>query len=229
LSEEASGRGNTDLYRDATANAFHGTDNISAVGRNGVIGYGHEFDTMTVDWIDLGAQRLFGNSTSTVTLEGWVRLKPSHFSGTIVTHSIAGSQPTSMSRAFLAFDSEGYIGIGGRTIDSVDATVPYMDHTPLNMAVDQWYHVVGVIKYGSDSMYTYVDGELWNAVELLFHNETTPGTNSALSAIGAQDNGTSPAHCYLDEIRTQRSARSPAWIKLCYESQRPDQKVTVLK
>ncbi len=70
--EQAGATGTADVYEDATVNANHADDYVSATGRLGVAKYGHEFDGSD-DYADI-PQHSSLDFTGDATISGWFRL-----------------------------------------------------------------------------------------------------------------------------------------------------------
>ena len=72
MKEEAAGIGNTDVYKDSTANANHGDDDVSDTGQSGKIGGGQGFDG-TDDQVNFGSGASL-NIRNAITMSAWVKL-----------------------------------------------------------------------------------------------------------------------------------------------------------
>lgn len=218
LSQEAPDTGAVDLYRDATANRFHGSDNIFSTLREGVIGFGHGFDSTRGDFVNLGANRDFVGGASAVTMEGWVKLRAGvSAGGTVIAHSVSAAVNPDASHAYLLAHTR--IRVGGRCLEG-DPEQAITTDTVLTVAT--WHHVSGIIDYGRDSLYLMVNGEIVMAGATGFTMPALPSGSSTSSAIGS---GEYPYADFfdgsLDEVRTHRVRRSVAWTKLSFETQKP--------
>lgn len=224
LAEQAPGAGNPDIFKDATAHNFHGTDNISATGRDGVIGNGHEFGgEQAGDWIDLGHNRDFLTGAAGATLEAWVKLDTANTFYYFLSHSVGAPVDGDSSRALLFTNIHGIPGIGGRSVDSAKVTSQGGGDT---LPAGSWHYLAGVIDYAGDSLVLYIDGVRVGRRIVDFPTTRTPSTPSQFGAVGASDKGDRHyVDGFMDEVRTQKTVRSASWIKLCYESQRPQQTV----
>lgn len=89
---------------------------------------------------------------------------------------------------------------------------------PLN--ADTWYHVVAT--YDRLKKKIYIDGVKRD------EKSATAAIAATNSAVHLGNNSEEPWRSwdgFLDEVRIENVARSADWIKLCYESQRPDQRL----
>jgi hypothetical protein len=225
LGEESAGIGAADIYKDATSHGFHGTDFITSSDRNGIIGYGHGFDTTSHDYIDLGPNRTFVQAASAYTLEAWVNMNDVDSESIIINHSIDSDTPPDISRAYLII-LEGKVYMGGRSDES--EKLPDAIGGPVVPGV--WHHVAGVIDFANDSCSVYIDGIPVTTVYNDYAQPRTPDRPSFRSAIGAQDLGDNFFfNGSMDEVRSQRGVRSAAWIKMCCENQKPGSMVVKLE
>lgn len=72
LDEDQSGTGNSNLYKDSTANGNHGDDQVSATGQDGKIGAWQQFDG-TDDYITLEGEDIEDHDYDAVTIEAWYK------------------------------------------------------------------------------------------------------------------------------------------------------------
>jgi hypothetical protein len=85
-------------------------------------------------------------------------------------------------------------------------------------AAGSWYHIAAV--RSTDTLNLFVNGAL--AGQVTGHTGNTFTDDNEVT-IGANKNGSGTANFFngiIDEPRAMKSARSAAWIKLCYESQK---------
>jgi hypothetical protein len=222
LAEEAEGTGTSDVYKDATANRFHGGDWVIAAGRDGVIGNGHEFRRVNKDYIDLGNDRPFLDSVPSVMLEFWVnRSAENDSASSILCYSIASDTTTSLSRAYVLIHR--YVRIGARAPDTSEEIWATSNES---LIPGEWYHVAALFNYAHDSLICYVNGERWISEQVQFMGLSTSASPSRCAIVGSEDDlRANFFDGYLDEVRTQRIGRNESWIRLCYENQRPDQRL----
>ena len=210
LTEDASGTGTTDLYRDSTGNNNDGDDYISASGKSGKIDGGQEFDSTTDDRIEVSDSASL-DITPNITIEAWVR-----WDSVTDYHTIVGKRDASSAEplANYALRSNGdkiefYHSYGSswsiRTTDSV-------------LSAGVWYYVVA----------TKASGELakiyLNGVEQTCSGGATNDleTNNVPLTIGAIYESSQEFDGIIDEVRISDIVRSAAWIKATYETTRDD-------
>ena len=226
LGQEAAGTSGASVYRDATANAFHGADFVSATGQTGIIGNGHRLNRLAGDYIDLGQNRNFVSGASQVTLEAWCNVDSNDSAGMILTHSLDNPADPGLSYAYIMVHGRVTVGARISAAGPVDQTIS----TTQRLIPGNWNHIVAVIKYDTDSAYIYVNGTVWSAGIISFDATATVGAVSTMSVAGSQEQ---PHQAFfggmLDELRTQRVGRNAAWVKLSYENQRADQKLNFWK
>ncbi len=192
--------------------AFHGT-NVGTTSATGYIGGAQEFNGID-RYVDLGADQPFLNSVGGATISGWVKADNTG-SGAVLGVS-RGGLPNANSRATLDFKSQGLTVIARS--DDVEPGMPLEAATGL-INQNSWHYVTGVIDYAGDTLAIYIDGvQVTSASSVGFNATATPGTNSALSALGANEDGTGVFDGILDEVRLAATARSADWIAAEYAS-----------
>ncbi len=209
--------GDSSLH-DASDNSYHAI-NKGLDFTEGAIGWGMNLDGIN-DYATIGRNTKILSSVSSVTLSGWVYQKNYNQPGyqAIIAVSIESSNSTDISRASISLKNGGQAGIFAR----VEQSSPNIAHSDSIVSLDSWHHIVGVIDYARDSLKLYVDGHNVAKNGADFSLESTPVLPSWMATIGAQDNGTYEYFDgLLDEIRIERVVRSPEWIRLSYENQRP--------
>lgn len=222
LGEETPGASGASIYADASPNGFDGADYVSATEQIGIVGNGHRLDRSAGDYIDLGRDRNYISGASQVTLEAWCNVDDNESAGMVLTHSLDNPANPYLSYAYIMVHGSVIVGARLSPADTVDQTIM----TAQQLVPRTWNHIVAVIKFDADSGYVYVNGALWHAGIVAFDGTATAGSVSTQSVAGSQEQ---PHQAFfggtLDELRTQRTARSAAWVKLCYESQRSQQTV----
>lgn len=92
---------------------------------------------------------------------------------------------------------------------------------------DQWRHLA--ISISKDRVRFYLDGVLDRTIDNHGAAVTRLGTLktpvSTAVDLGDHGNGRGPFNGALDEVRFESKARSADWLKLCYENQKPLQKL----
>ncbi len=111
--------------------------------------------------------------------------------------------------------SNGVEGFAFRYVDNTQAYYQAFSAADTGIVPHQWYHVaalydgaaVRIVINGSSSAPMAVDGSLY------------PATGSLV--VGASHENGSQAAARIDEVRLCHRARTDAWLRLCYENQRP--------
>jgi hypothetical protein len=212
LDEEITGKGADSAYRDATANANHGIDVIDETDRQGVIGRGHGFGTQD-DHIFIGT---FDPSASDLTLSLWV-----NWGGDDGTDAAMIAKRSSWGIGSMRWQLIRSNSSNNLAFETAGSRAQFNTDFP---ATNQWIHVALV--------YTGLD----NSAKLFFNGVQTGGTQTmewgpktdADLRIGATDNYGDGFNGSLDEVRISSSARSPDWIKLSWENQKPGQTLVTI-
>ena len=226
LGEEASGRGNIGIYRDATGNGYDGTDYLEATGRDGIIGYGKNLDntvidsaSQTCDKIMLPASSNFvPESASPLTISVW--MKPGDLKNDL--NRLFTVMTDSLSSAFIFGVYKG---------DSVSLCLYVKGSTPAyivtsTMSATGWHH--GAVSFGGNRWQLFIDGRLADSDTMSVHG--AGGSMDAVIGGFAECLWTEPGFDgALDEARFEKSARSPDWIRLCYMNQKAEDKLIVFK
>ncbi|MBW8886871.1 MAG: DUF2341 domain-containing protein [Fibrobacteres bacterium] len=211
LSEETAGTGTASVYKDATGDAYHGTDMISATGRNGVIGRGHQFGSGN-DYVELVASSNFLPATSTpVTLSTW-------FNATSFSGSAGGNRMFTITKSD---SSATAFGLAASGVSSSNRVEPYINGNTVRgntvLSTATWYHAAWTWD-GSGTYKLYVNGSL----DSTYSSQTLSfAGNTSTARIGIRStNNINPWNGYFDEVRWSQTVRSADWIKLDYETQR---------
>jgi uncharacterized repeat protein (TIGR01451 family) len=213
----ADGSGPPDMViEDATANSFDGTNRDTA-HYDGFIASARDFDG-TDDYIDLGSDLAVLNGVGQATLSAWIR--PDVLgSGTrrdIIAISVGGSAPIVDSRATI-YQMRRNVGVVARAPDSQGMKAIDTISNPLTM---DWHYVAAVIDYAGNTIAIYVDGVSQSLSDSpSFGAPTTSDVNSAVAALGSEDDGT--AYYFngrIDEARVAATARSSDWVAAQYAS-----------
>ncbi|MBN2035247.1 MAG: DUF2341 domain-containing protein [Chitinispirillaceae bacterium] len=227
LREEAAGRGNSDVYRDATAHHYDGRDDIGATGREGHIGYGKTFDNAAYDSAsgicdDIvlpSSSQFVPSTTSPLTISMWMNI---------------GELKNDLNRLFTIHKGDtlgsGFI-LGIYKKDSISLTLytrgaapgyPFYSVIPTG----GWQY--GTLTYGAGYWRLYVNGTLM-ARDTASSHEAGGAMNAVIGGFGAcwvTEPGFDGA---LDEVRFEKTARSPSWIRLSYMNQHAENKLVVIK
>ncbi|MFP4164809.1 MAG: DUF2341 domain-containing protein [Chitinispirillaceae bacterium] len=216
LKEEDPETSNTDVYRDATYNGNHAMDNIRAVGRGGVAGYGKEFEldgTPKYDFIVADESRLYDFGTGPFTASFWFRRDTLAESSILI---LKDSTLEDNSRFGVKLDESNRVVVY-RQVDDVIDTVSVSEALELGT----WYWV-NVVRDGTGTFSLYVnDSRVDSRVyEVDFTNESCGkllivGTDLKLGE-AESDAGLTPFVGNLDELRIERVARGEEWIRAVY-------------
>lgn len=211
LQESQPGNETIDIYKDATANGYHGDDKVSNNFKDGVIGLGQNFGGgMSNDWIRLPGNTSLGINTGCVNLEAW-------FSSTVLYADrviISLSHGPNDNRYELVLKQEGKLSMITRFSPSVDRIISSVN----TIGYAGWHHVFCAADFERDSMFIYIDGQMVNrmAADL----PTIYRTPSPLATIGSQYNENTRTYTGgLDEIRVSHVRRSEDWIRFSYMNQ----------
>ena len=215
LTEDASGTGTTDLYKDSTSNNNDGDDYVSATGKTGKINDGQEFDGSD-DYVDCGNDTS-ADVTGNITLEAWIY---PHSLSTYQEFISKGeyADPPQLFTYFILIMNTGYVRFG----INVGGAGDYVDSGSALPSIDQWYHVAATLDPGSNDVVIYIDGSQSNTGTI---TNDPPSEAEYPLYIGALKNGAGTLNQFngiIDEVRISSTARSAAWIKASYESERDD-------
>jgi hypothetical protein len=190
---------------------------LDATAQNGaLIGRGRLAGGAVLDGINdhyaIGSNLALGRAASAATISAWIR--PEAVPGAFL--EIATGEG-STSRMFANTLETGVVRMGVRTQDlgprhSADGTVP--------VDLGAWLWVLGSADFAAGTIVIYLDGVEHARAEMLPMDPTTPDTNAAFAAVGADD-GLTPEGFFagvLDEVRASRNAVDAAWVASQYLS-----------
>jgi hypothetical protein len=190
LDESASGTGNTDIYKDSTANNHHGDDLVSDTSQTGRIYQGQEFDGSD-DYVEVGDIGVTGKWT--VTFWG------ATFTQDTVMYPVAtGSDPAAIDIG--EFDGNGVFFYDGFNIIGDGGS--YSLGTTTRVSVTQDTGTYGIFR----------DGALKNTGAGI-------STDLDAVNFGRRADDNWYTDCFVDEVRMSSVARSDAWISTAYTSQ----------
>lgn len=207
---------------DSTANAFHGTNNGTAIG-SGILGDARTFNG-TSNWINLGSNRAFLNNAAATTMSAWINVPAtiSTLQGVLSVSINNGGVPTVASRASLRLTGTNQVDFAGRALDADTTSGQTTTGSPI-ASISTWYCIAAVANYTAKTVVFYVNGNavadnntslaaLWNAA-------VTDNSNSASISIGAEDDGSAAYFSgVMDEVRIANVDRSAAWAAADYKS-----------
>ncbi len=209
LDEDQLGIGNVNLYEDSTSNNFDGDDQISAIGQDGQIAGGQEFDGVD-DYIDLGTTNIV-DGTDAFTFSAWVNIDTlpglnDHY-GVFSRHPGVdeGSFRVMVGQWGFADDSHMDISTNDGAWHDIIANT--------QAATDTWAYLTAVYD-GISTVDFYFDGNPDGSVSY-----TEPSVvASAGQYIGSGHAGIFQLSGFIDELRLSTSLRSAGWIEAQYES-----------
>jgi len=208
LKEETAGTGSFSLYKDSTSNNNDGDDYISAIGQEGQINGGKEFDGID-DYIAVpdSPSLKFGTGDFTVSL--WTKLDDPGTTQYLINKYPGGGVPG----FHVSINSDGVLWVmeHGNTLDfSVSGT------TKINNAA--WHYLTYVRNSNTGYREIWVDGARQaNVIYDVDNIDTTDqmvisGRYTIPTATWAQGE--------IDEVRLSGTARSADWIKTSYNNQK---------
>ncbi len=212
LDEEVGGTGTVDFYQDATVNANHGDDQVSATGTEGVIGQGQQFDG-TNDYVDMGNVLDYGESDP-MTYSAWIRT-------TGGWTQIAGK----------SFQDPPYQGVwfyiendGGLAFYMYDNNGDFIGRWSDPVYNDNAWHYVTATYDGSGTLGGIKLYEAGNEITTFQGTYAGPLTgtveNTRSFNIGAVNDGAGDQFDgFIDEVRLSTVVRSDDWIATEYNNQ----------
>ena len=215
------------LLSDATAHGYTGI-NLGTTVVSGVVVDGRQFNGTTAH-IDIGSNLPILSGAAGASLSAWVNVTRAAGSGysSIVAVSVGSQTATSASRAQLSVDSLLRPWVFARGSDTTRIGGAAGGTSGLQLGV--WHHVAASVRYDTDSLFVFLDGRRIDARQWSFGSERTPATPAYAVRLGVDDQGSLERLAgNLDEVRISRTARSDAWMRLSYETQRPGSTVVTI-
>lgn len=218
LREEDPETNNTDVYRDVTYNGNHAVDNIRALGRGGVAGYGKQFELdgrAKYDFIATGESRLYDFGTGPFTLSFWFRRDTFAESSVLV---LKDSTLEHNSLLGVKLDETNRV-VAYRQVDDVIDTVSVSEALDLG----SWYWV-NLVRDEAGTVSLFVNDQL--ADSRVYGTDLTNEAAGKLLILGTDlvlgaaesDAGLTPFVGNLDEIRVEKVARNAGWIRASYSN-----------
>ena len=217
LGQEATGKGQAGVYRDATANGLHGQDNVGIAAVEGITGKAAEFDGLS-DYIRIAASAHLNMQKQDVTVSIWLWTQSKRDTEEVLFEHGVWDKPgtyqlTSMADTNLRWNFATPLEVEKE--NPLDIQETFND--------GQWHQLTAAYTDKDSSARIYFDGR-----EIGTKNHVASiGLGGAESFIGGRVEGplTYYFHGRLDELRVSRLARQPEWIKLAYENQKPNSKL----
>jgi hypothetical protein len=200
LGEE--GNTETDGYKDATGNGFHGTGGggHDPADVPGMIGLAREFDSSSI------ALPPMGNMGSEFTLQAWVNMERMEEWGFIWGSDIWNAD----GQVHWEFYYDTF-----RT--AIYGAWPRDNDLTAGFVTDRWYHLTTVYSGAEMNVRFYVDGDLLLTRD---YSSVVDVQLDGSSTIGRHDVPNRNFIGRIDEFSISRVARSESWVKLSCESQR---------
>ena len=211
-----------DTAREATVNRCNAINHGTSFQQTGTIGYANSLSG-NGQFLDAGNNsKLRMDAFDRITISAWVKRAGNNASGAGAYEAIAGkfNWTTGDYREYeIGSTTDG----GFRFNVSTDGTSTTSAETMLTSGVvpvnGTWYYMTGTVD--GSNMYVYVNAEQRGSSP----KAAISGSQNASFKIGVmEDDVNDPTgHQYwngtIDEVRVEKVARSPDWIKLCYANQ----------
>jgi len=209
LDENQIGIANPGVYEDSTSNNFHGDDEISAIGQDGQIAGGQEFDGVN-DYIDLGTTNIL-DGTDTFTFSAWVNID-----------TLPGlNEHYGVYSRFPGADNGSFRFMVGQWALANDSTLDISTN-------DGAWHDAVANSQSSTGTWTYLTAVYDGVGTVNFYFDGAPdGSDSftepsvvagASQYIGAGSTGVFRFDGFIDELRLSTAIRSADWIEAQHES-----------
>ncbi|VAW30003.1 hypothetical protein MNBD_BACTEROID07-325 [hydrothermal vent metagenome] len=216
LKEEAPGTGSIALYKDSTGNNNDGDDYISAIGQDGQINGGKEFDGIN-DYIVVpdSPSLKFGAGDFTVSL--WAKLDDPGTTQYLVNKYPGGGVPG----FHVSINSDGVLWVmeHGNTLDfSVFGTSKINNST--------WHYLTYVRHSNTGYREIWVDGA--RQANAIYGVDNIDTTDQMVISGRYTTPTTTWAQGEIDEVRLSGTARSADWIKTSFNNQKYPETYTVL-
>jgi hypothetical protein len=218
LDNGVAGKGTKAVYKDATGNNNDGDDNVAANPSEGMIGLGQAFGGAAVggDHVVIPAKASL-NPTNAFTFSAWIKGSAFSDGSTDVNPILRKGEANNNIYQF-------YLRMGKLCVSmEVGDGTGRFDNTVLDPGV--WHHVAA--SWGGGYLWFFVDGVKSSGsarTEAPLGQDERPLYIGGRGAVGGDDS-TDQFDGMLDEVGFARVERSPDWIKLAYETQRPDSRV----
>lgn len=210
-----------DTLYDATTNRYNGGRHGSVAPAAGMIGSGQRFDTSAA-YCEMGNVLNTGDTNFTVSV--WIKRDTTGLQA-ILSKSNGGS-PSSTYGWLLTFGEENqlecFIATGGTTWGTTGSFGVYSQAETAVTDTTTWHFVAAVIdRRNNTASRMYLDGE-----DVTGEPDGEIGTVGSLAntlplLVGAEADGDYQWTGSIDECVISFTARSEAWVRLCYANQGP--------
>ncbi len=169
-------------------------------------------------YINLGINQSYCVNCSAHSISAWIYVTDTSVERDIVSISIGASSSTTSSRASIVVLSGGTLSLISRASD-VDAEHD-CNSAAGTIAVNTWYHVVGVADLVNATQTLYINGiQNVQSTAVAFNQTTTSNTNAYNSCIGSQDNGSAAYMSgYIHDVRIFSRALTANEVMTIYVS-----------
>jgi hypothetical protein len=212
----------SDTMHDATYNHYHGIRHGSLKRSSCIIGNGQAFDSAEA-YCDMG--NVFNPGIGNFTVSAWVKRANTGLQ-TIIAKS-NGAAPSSTYGWSLSFGIADqlhcYMASAGSAWGAAGAFDFWSKPDAPVIDTSTWHFVVSVVdRSDNKNCKTFIDGA--DITDNCSGNVSAVGSlaNSLSLRIGAETDGDYQWTGSIDECVISRTARSEAWIRLCYINQRTD-------
>jgi hypothetical protein len=206
-----------DDFEDSTGS--YPLSSVLTSDNEGKIASGQEF-MGAGSFLDMGAELDILQNVTACTISVWAH---PHYVGQNKDCLVFISRPRQnwadgyLSRALMCLQDYNEVEVGGRSRDNENYRAAAT--ASLDLALQEWHFLVGVIDYAGDSISIYANGERQGTWPVNFLGDATANTPSPLSAIGSHANKTDYFFDGLmDEVRVADTTRSADWVAAQYQS-----------
>lgn len=212
LTESAPGDSTDAIYLNSATNAYHGTDYVTASGKEGLVGDGQQFTRSNADAILTGAPLAWN---APFTVETWLRQTSTSegewqvavgLTGSAYPYLISDYGKAAQQRGLFAYQT----GSDPNTYSFIRYDFPGVSG---NDTIAEWTHVV--LQRNVNDLKIYVNGEL-AVTDSDIGDAIDPGARTLnIGGRSATDDGRA-WDGYLDEVRLSATNRPAAWIQATY-------------
>ncbi|MFP4416316.1 MAG: DUF2341 domain-containing protein [Chitinispirillaceae bacterium] len=215
LADEDNGVKNDTLYKDATPFDNHGNDNIYARGREGVFGYGKQFDKEEKDYVDIDNISAYNFGAKPFTLSFWFNKSDTGRADLFIHKNTVDSS----GEWGVSSDTNNILILFCVTEDTMRDTL--CSSSPVSSG--EWHHLcISRNAYGTIAM--YVDGHMVDDTVFTRDFVGTEGGEGIYVGSNMDMASSEPFNClngYMDELRLESVERSAPWI-MFHNLNRPD-------
>ena len=225
LAEESAGRGSSGsgTYKDAMG-VSNGDDSITNTNKDAMIGMGHAFTTgatmTTGDYIAMRAG-VMSFTANAYTVSCWVKLPNAATAGGAIMSKIASSWASGATCIYFG-DGTTNGNVSGLHPQIVSYSNNYLI-TSATLDVNAWHYLTFTHGTAASTGAIYIDGVAQTITNNTLSNGAADNTSQYVK-IGDGNGGEmqSTFNGSMDEFVLANTQRSADWIKLCYETQRPN-------